>query len=105
MLPSEMVILMATAVNKNSSKKMLTRPMDITSEYIGYLYDSLVTRGYLKKRGDRDYHLTPAGRESVAKFLERNHHRTGDFMKRLELLGIDTAKSTGMLEKGANRVT
>jgi predicted transcriptional regulator len=105
MLPSEMVIMMATAVNKKGSKQILARPMDITGEYIGYLYDSLVTRGYLKKRGDRDYQLTPAGKEAVAGFLKRNSHRTGDFMKRLELLGIDTAKATGAPGKGATGVT
>ena len=43
MFPSEMVILMAIAVNKDTGKKLLTRPMDVTGEYIGYLYDSLVT--------------------------------------------------------------
>ena len=105
MLPSEMVILMSTAVNKKSSKQILARPMDITSEYIRYLYNSLVTRGYLKKRGERDYQLTPAGKEAVAGFLKRNSHRTGDFMKRLELLGINAAKSTGTLGKGATRIT
>ena len=49
MFPGEMVILMAIAINKETGKELLTRPMDVTSEYISNLYKSLVNRGYLKK--------------------------------------------------------
>jgi hypothetical protein len=48
MFPSEMVILVATAAARDSGKKLLAPSMDITSEYIGYLCDSLVKRSYLK---------------------------------------------------------
>lgn len=49
MFPNEMVILMAIAVGKDAGKELLTRPMDVTGEYIGYLYNSLVSRDYLKE--------------------------------------------------------
>ena len=48
LFPGEMVILIAIAGAGDFGKKILTRPMDVTGEYIGYLYDSLVRRGYLE---------------------------------------------------------
>ena len=105
MLPSEMVILMAIVVNKNFGKELLTRPMDITSEYIGYLYNSLVNRGYLKHKTTKGYQLTSAGREAIFDFVKRNKTRTEDVVKRLQLLGIEVnlegAQSINKLEKNA----
>jgi predicted transcriptional regulator len=88
MLPSEMTILMAIAINKNTGQKLLDRPMDVTGEYIGYLYDSLVNRGYLKGRRSAGYHLTATGKEAILEFLSQNGTRARDIMKRLRLLGI-----------------
>ena len=105
MLPSEMIILMAIAVNKSSSQELLTRPMDITSEYIGYLYNSLVTRGFLKGHRQTGYQLTTTGREALFEFLQINETRAEDVIKRLQLLGIDMGpepeKEVGKLEKEA----
>ena len=84
-----MIILMAIAVNKNGGQKLLTRPMDITGEYIGYLYNSLVTRGYLKGHRSTGYHLTTLGREAISEFLHKNGTKAKDIVKRLQLLGID----------------
>jgi len=89
MLPSEMVILMAIVVNGNFGKELLTRPMDITSEYIGYLYNSLVNRGFLKHKATTGYQLTSAGRKAISDFVKRNKTRTEDVVKRLQLLGIE----------------
>ena len=89
MLPSEMIILMAICINKNIGKKLLTRPMDVTSEYIGYLYHSLVRRGYLKRLSSASYQLTPIGREAVLEFLKTNETRAKDIVKRLQMLGIE----------------
>ena len=97
MLPSEMAILMAIAIDRNNSKRMLSRPMDITGEYIGYLYDSLASRGYLKKHGAKDYRLTPAGQEAIARFLKKQTSGTGDPRKRLRRLGIDTTRYEKMI--------
>ncbi len=92
MFPSEMVILMAIAVNKDAGKKLLNRPMDVTGEYIGYLYDSLVKRGYLKENNSRGYQLTSKGRESLLGFLHENRTRAKDTIKRLQQLGIDISQ-------------
>ena len=89
MFPSEMVILMAIAGAGDSGKKLLTRPMDITGEYIGYLYNSLVNRGYLKYRSPTNYQLTPIGREAIADFMKKNKTRSKDVAERLKMLGID----------------
>jgi len=89
MFPSEMIILMAIAVNKDAGKKLLNRPMDVTGEYIGYLYDSLVRRGYLKKDSSRAYQLTSKGREALFELLCENKTRIKDMIKRLQQLGIE----------------
>jgi len=61
MFPSETTILMAIAVSKDTGKELLTRPMDVMGEYIGYLYDSLVSRGCLSGNRSRGYHLYEVG--------------------------------------------
>ena len=66
MFPSEMVILMDIARNKDSSKQVMNRPMDIINEYICYLCDSLVRRGYIKGNRAKGYRLTSMGREILA---------------------------------------
>jgi predicted transcriptional regulator len=97
MLPSEMIILLAIVVNGKTGEKFLTRPMDITSEYIGYLYNSLVNRGYLKHHGWADYQLTPAGRAAILDLIRKNKSRSKDVVKRLQLLGIEM--SSGQIQK------
>ena len=89
MLPSEMVILMAITINKSTGQKLLTSPMDITSEYIGYLYNSLVNRGYLKGHRSTGFQLTTIGREAIHNFVKRNGSTAMDVVQRLRLLGIE----------------
>jgi predicted transcriptional regulator len=92
MLPSEMIILMAIVVNGKTCKNLLSRPMDVTGEYIGYLFNSLVNRGYLKQSGMQSYRLTPAGREEIFSFVRKNKTRSKDVVRRLRRLGIDLSK-------------
>ena len=99
MFPTEMVILMAIAVARDSSKKLLTQPMDVTGEYIGYLYDSLVRRGYLKGNRLRGYQLTSKGGEALVEFLHQNRSRLKDTIKTLEQLGIESSQEINKLEK------
>ena len=89
MLPSEMVILMAITINKSTGQKLLTSPMDITSEYIGYLYNSLVNRGYLKGHRSTGFQLTTIGRGAIHNFVKRNGSTAMDVVQRLRLLGIE----------------
>jgi predicted transcriptional regulator len=104
MFPSEMVILMAIAVARDSGKKLLTRPMDVTGEYIGYLYDSLVRRGYLKENGSTGYQLTSKGREALFEFLQKNKTRIKDTINTLQQLGIEIGQEKDKLEKEAIEV-
>ena len=89
MLPSEMVILMAISINKRTGQKLLTNPLDITSEYIGYLYSSLVNRGYLKGHRSTGFQLTTIGSEVIENFIKKNRTRASDAINRLRLLGIE----------------
>ena len=101
MFPSEMVILMAIAVNKDSGKKPLTRPRDVLGEYIGYLYNSLVNSGYLKRGWAGGYQLTPTGNKAVLAFLNRNETKAKDVIKRLERLGIEHTREMDKLVRKA----
>lgn len=92
MFPSEMVILMAIAVTRDSGRKLLNRPMDVTGEYVGYLYDSLVRRDYLSGNSTKGYTLTPKGREVLFEFLHKNESRVRDTIKRLQQLGIECSQ-------------
>ncbi len=89
MLPSEMVILMAITINKSTGQKLLTSPMDITSEYIGYLYNSLVSRGYLKGHRSTGFKLTTIGREAIHSFIKKHGSMATDVVQRLRILGIE----------------
>ena len=104
MFPSEMAILMAIAVTRDAGKKLLNRPMDVVGKYIGYLYDSLVNRGYLKRGGSRGYQLTPKGREALCEFLYTNKTRVKDAIKALQRLGIEINLEEDSLEKEAIKV-
>ncbi len=105
MFPSEMAILMAIALTRDSGKKLLTRPMDVVGEYIGYLCDSLVSRGYLKRNGSREYRLTTQGRESLFEFLYENKTKVEDAIKTLQQLGIEVSQRADSLEKEAIKVS
>lgn len=62
MFPSEALILMTIALSKDSGKKLINRQTDVTGEYIGYLCDSLVSRGYLNGNRAKGYQLTSMGK-------------------------------------------
>ena len=104
MFPSEMVILMAIARGGDSGKKLLTRPMDVVGEYIGYLYNSLITRGYIKGNNPRGYQLTTKGRQVLFDFLQENKVRAKDTIKTLQQLGITSSQEMDKLVKGVIEV-
>ena len=99
MFPSEMAILMAIAVTGNSGKNPLTRPMDVTGEYVAYLYNSLVKRGYLKGNASGGYHLTPKCREVLLEFLRRNETRVKDTIRTLQQMGIEISLGMDKIEE------
>ncbi len=99
MFPSEMVILMAIAVAREPDKKLLTRPLDVTGEYIGYLCTSLVKRGYLKEKKPKGYQLTAKGFETLFEFLHKNKNRVQDVIKMLKQLGFEVEREIDKLEK------
>ena len=101
MFPSEMVILMTIVMAEGSSKKLITRPMDVTGEYIGYLCNSMVRRGYLGRNSSTGYQLTSKGRQSLLKFIQENKNRVSDTVKMLHQLGIEDSQAIEKLEKKA----
>ncbi len=69
MFPSEILILTSIEKAGGFSDKQLTRPIDTTGKYVGYLYDSLVSRNFLEGDKATGYHLTRKGREAIAEAL------------------------------------
>ena len=104
MFPSEMVILMAITVAGDSNEKLLSRPMDVIGEYIGYLYDSLVKRGYLNRNSSGGYQLTPKVRETLLEFLHQNKARVKDTIETLQQLGIESSQEIDKLGREAVEV-
>ena len=108
MFPSEMVILMAIAVARGSGKELVARPTDVVGEYIGYLYDSLVRRGYIKEGSSGGYQLTSKGRDALFEFLHENKTRVKDTLRTLNQLGIkvgqEQKQEIDKLEKEAIQV-
>jgi len=104
MFPSEMVILMAITVAGEANKKRLNRPMDVTGEYIGYLYDSLIKRGYLKENSSRGYQLTSKGRQAIFEFLHKNKAKVRAAIKTLQQLGIEISQEIDKPEKATTKV-
>ena len=49
MFLSEIALLIAIAVAGDSGNKLLTLPIDVRGEYIGYLYESLSDADFLKR--------------------------------------------------------
>ncbi|GAJ15647.1 unnamed protein product, partial [marine sediment metagenome] len=82
-------------------RKLLTRPMDVTGEYVGYLYDSLVRRGYLKGNKSRGFALTVMGRGTLFEFLRENKNRTKETINALQRLSIKVGREVDKLEKEA----
>ena len=78
MFPSEMVILMAIAASGSSGKELITRPIDVASQYVDSLYNSLVWCGYLKRDSSEGCQLTSKGRETPFEFSSQNKNRKKD---------------------------
>lgn len=104
MFPSEMVILMAIEVAGDSVKRLLKRPRDVSGQYIAYLYESLVKRGYLVGNRDKGYKLTAMGREALSGFLHENEPRVKNLVRTLRQLGIDTGEEIEQMEEEAVRI-
>ncbi len=104
MFPGEAAMLMAIAVARDSGKKLLPRPMDVVGGYIGYLYDSLVGCGYIKRDNSGEYQLTPKGREALLEFLNTNKTSVKDTLKTLQPLGIETNVEVANLEQESIKV-
>lgn len=87
-MPSEMMILLAILIGKDNGKQLLERPMDVTSEYMGYMYDSLVTRELLRHhRGS--YQLTKPGKAAIAEFLAKHRLQAAETAEKLRQIGIE----------------
>ncbi len=99
MFLGEAVILMAIAVARDSGKKLLTRPMDVVGGCMGYLCDSLVGHGYVKRDGSEEYRLTSKGREALSEFMHTNKTSVKDTLKTLQPLGIEINMEVDNLER------
>ena len=86
MFPSEIEILMNIARNKDAARQLVNRPMDVLSEYINYLCDSLATRGYITGNSGKGYKLTSMGERALIDLLKERHTRAEDTVRALRQL-------------------
>ena len=99
MFPGEMVILMATALPEGWGEKLLMRPMDVANEYIGYLYNSLVTRDFLIENSSGEHELTTKGRKALLWFMHEDKTGVKDAIEILQQLDIGANRKVDKLEK------
>ena len=99
MFPSEMVILMSIALSGDADRTLISRPMDVLNEYIGYLYESLIKRGYMRENGSKGYKLTSKGNETLFTFLNENRNKAEEIIEALQQLGIESNYRIGELGK------
>lgn len=99
MFPHEMLILMAISSAGNAGTQILNKPHDIASEYIGYQYNSLVKRGYLKKHSKARYSLTQKGNALLSQFLYNNNDKANETIVMLDQIGIDTSQTANLLSR------
>lgn len=104
MFPSEMIILMAIKVASNSNENSLSYSADVPGEYISYLYDSLITRGYLKRKNPKGYDLTSKGKEALLEFLDENRAKAKDLIGTLQQLDIESNQKIDNLIKDLIKV-
>jgi len=96
-LPTEMVILAAMAETGGIGKESSLDEM--TGGCIGRLYLSLVTRGYIKKKGLEGYQLTPKGGAALIEFLYKNEARVRQAIKVLERLRIERGRQKNKIKQ------
>ena len=72
MFPSEIEILVAADKAGGYKKSQLNHSMDVVGEYIGYLYDSLIRRGFIAGNRLTGYRVTSKGRERIRQYLSRD---------------------------------
>ena len=99
MFPGEMVILMAASLPGDWGEKLLMRPTNVASEYIGYLYDSLVVRGFLMKNGFRKYSLTAKGSKALLWFMHEDKAGVKDAIATLLQLDIGAGRKVDKVEE------
>jgi len=103
MLPSEMEIMLAIALNKSVGKQLANSSMDVISEYFINVFNSLVSRGYLKGNRVRGYRLTPMGKTTLIRLLQENEARTRNALRRSKILGVDYHTRMDKLRKEQSR--
>jgi len=88
-LQSEMEILLAIELNKGEINQLLNGSIDIVSEYFFNLFNSLKRRGYIKGNRLIGYKLTPMGKTTLIKLLQKKESRAKAAIKQIKQLGIE----------------
>ena len=83
MLPSELIMLIATVISSDSGLSFFSSPLGEMDRYLESLYSSLVKRGYLVKDSGK-YNLTPKGAIIFTSFLDDNRAKARSIVSTLE---------------------
>ena len=88
MLPSELIMLIATVISTDSGLSFFSSPLDEMDRYLESLYSSLVRRGYLVNNSGK-YNLTPKGAVIFPSFVDDHRTKTKSIVSTLERLRVE----------------
>ena len=88
MLPSELIMLIATVISTDSGLSFFSSPLDEMDRYLESLYSSLVRRGYLVNNSGK-YNLTPKGAVIFTSFVDDHRTKTKSIVSTLERLRVE----------------
>jgi len=70
LLPGEIFVLLSIKLRNLSDTAFFKQPLNEMGDYIGSIYDSLVSKGYLIKNEVERYQLTYQGKKAVINVLK-----------------------------------
>jgi len=83
MSPNEIAVLRIVEEAVAANKRVISRRMNILTDYAAYICDSLTRNGYLLRTPSRGYELTKKGREVLLALFYEDKGRMEARIKRL----------------------
>jgi len=99
MSPNEIAVLRIVEEAGAPNKGVISRRMDISTDYAAYICDSLTRNDYLLRTASREYELTPEGKEVLLALFYEDKGRIEARAKRLRQLSNEVSRKIENLEE------
>jgi len=103
MSPNEIAVLRIVEEAGALNKRVISRRMNVSTDYAAYICDSLIRNGYLRRTVWRGYELTPKGKEVLLALFYEDKGRIVARVKRLQQLSSEVSQKIDKL--GSESVT